>query len=127
MTDYQFVGYRLLNSTSITDVVSNRIYHGEIPETVTTLPAINYFIVSRPNNILNGHYERPRYQISCRASTPGAVVDLAHKVHSAFNNLQGSIGGFDVQNTYYENSFVITEPDNVYHVPVDVFIQYINE
>ena len=87
MTDYEFVGYRLTNSTAVEDIVSDRIYHGTRPPEDTTYPVINYFLVSRPN-ILQGHGERSRYQISCRAEDAGDAMDLAHQVHSSLNNLQ---------------------------------------
>ena len=120
---YQFIGYHILNSTAIADIVSNRVYHGNRPETETEYPAINYFMVSQPNIGL-GTGERPRFQISCRANNPGTVMNLAKEVKSAFNEIQDSIGGFDVQNTHFENAVFLQEPDNIYHVPVDVFITY---
>jgi len=125
MEAYQYIGYHLLSDTAVIDDVSNRVYHGSIPETVTTYPVINYFMVSRPN-VAFGAAERPRFQISCRAETPAAAMDLAEKVKSAFTEIQNSTGGFNVQNTHFEGATFLTEPDNIYHVPVDVFITYLN-
>lgn len=125
MTDYEFIGYRMNNFAGITALTGARIFHGEVPETVQTYPQVNYFLVSAPN-IADGHGERRRYQINCRDDDPGDAMDLAHQVHSAFNNLQDSIGGFDVQMCYYEASNFLIEPDQIYNVPVDIFITYIN-
>lgn len=124
--DYQAVGYKLLNSTGVTAFVSNRIFHGDIPEGSTTLPAINYFFISRPN-ILYGHGERVRYQISCRSTDPGECMNLAHEVHSALNNVQESVNGFDIQDIRYDGSNFVIEPNGIYHIPVDVFVTYINQ
>jgi len=125
MENYEFVGYHLTNSTEIYDITGDRIYHGSIPETENTLPAINYFLVSRPN-VAFGAAERQRFQISCRAVSPAIAMDLANEVKNAFTEIQDSIGGFDVQNTHYEGQVFLTEQDNIYHIPVDIFITYIN-
>ncbi len=125
MENYEFIGYHLTNTTEIYDIASDRIYHGEIPETEDTLPAINYFLVSRPN-IAFGAGERQRFQISCRAVGSAIAMNLANEVKNAFTEIQDSIGGFDVQNTHYEDMRALSEPDNIYHVPVDIFITYIN-
>ena len=124
MEAFQAVGYHLINSTEIQDYTT-RIYHGSIPETDNNYPVINYFMVSQPD-VADGAAERPRFQISCRAKNAGTVMLMADKVKSIFNEIQDSIGGFDVQNTHYDNRTFIIEPDNVFHIPVDVFITYTN-
>ena len=125
MENYEFIGYHLTNTTAIHDITEGRNYHGDIPETEDTLPTINYFLVSRPN-IAFGAGERQRFQISCRAVGSAIAMDLANEVKNAFTEIQASIGGFDVQNTHYEDMRALSEPDNIYHVPVDIFITYIN-
>ena len=55
---YEAVGYHILNSTGIQDYTT-RVFHGDIPETETTLPAINYFMVSRPNIAFGAAVARP--------------------------------------------------------------------
>jgi hypothetical protein len=91
---------------------------------------INYFLVSRPGSITNGYMERPRFQISCRSANPGTVSNIAHAVHSLFNNYQGSSTlGFDCQGSHYDSSNLIIENEgsNVkYHVAVDIFLSYFN-
>jgi D-alanyl-D-alanine carboxypeptidase len=53
MTSGQAIGYQLLNSVGVSALVGTRVYNGLIPETVTTLPAINYQIISAPNTDTN--------------------------------------------------------------------------
>lgn len=119
---YQAIGYRLLNETGITDIVGTRVYHGMRPE--GGAPCINYFEVGYVL-LHNGVLESPRYQISCRAETPGDVQDLARKVCVLFHNFQGVIDSFDVQRTTVEGKFLLPEPDtNLYHVAVDVRFVY---
>jgi len=121
---WQFVGYHLLNSTEVQDYTTH-VYHGNIPETDTYMPVINYFMVSRPE-IADGAADKPRYQISCRARNPQTAMLLANSVKSAFTEIQDYIGGFSVQNTHFVGSQFLREPDNVYHVPVDIYITYTN-
>lgn len=125
MRDYEFIGSKLYQDTAVKTVVSSRIYHGRIPEQDVTYPVINYILISRPN-VCFGHGERPRYQINCRAETPATAMDLAHKVHSVFNDLQGSTAGFDCDGAYFENSLMIAEQNDIYNVAVDIFLTYRN-
>ena len=124
-TDYEYIGQKLFSDTETTDIVDDRIYHGSVPETDTTYPNVSYFLVSRPN-IVQGNAERPRYQINCRAKDPGDAQDLAHIVHGVFNNRTETIGGFGMNNTYFEDSRFIPEPDGVFNCVVDIFLQYVN-
>ena len=123
--DYQYIGQKLLSSTEVTDVVSQRVSFGLRPETQTTFPSITYYLVSRPN-IAFGVAERPRYQISCRAENPATAMNLGHIVHGVFNNRSETIGGFDMNNTYFEDSTLIPEQNNIFNCVIDIFLQYVN-
>ena len=119
---HEAIGYRLLNNTDITAIVGTRVYHGLRP--AGSAPCINYFEAGYIP-LHNGVIEAPRYQISCRASTPGVVQDLARKVCVLFHNFQGVVDGFDVQRTTVEGKLLLPEPEtNLYHVPVDVRFVY---
>jgi hypothetical protein len=118
----QALGYLLNNTAGIIAITSTRIYFGEIPETVFTLPTINYFLVSAPN--LDTQTERRRYQISCRAKDPFVCLNLAHQVRAALNNYQGTQSTFDINMIYYDDTKMIREDNNIYHCPVDVFITF---
>ena len=119
----QAIGTRLKGGTAVTAITgSAAIYHGMRSE--GGAPCINYFEVGYIP-LHNGVLESPRYQISCRASTPKGVQQLAREVVVLFHNFQGVIGTFDIQRTTVEGKFLLPEPDtNLYHVPVDVRFVY---
>ena len=125
MDIWEAVGYKLRNNSEITAIVGTHIYHGLRPQ--AGAPCINYFEVSY-TPLHNGVLEVPHYQISCRASSPGVVQDLARKVCTLFHNLQGPIGSssvFYLQKATVENKILLSEPDtNLYHVPVDIFFVF---
>jgi len=122
LTSSQFIGQKLNASTDVTDIAGTRIYFGVIPEEQETLPAINYLYISAPN--LWGQTERERFQISCRAENPETAKELAFQVRRTFNNFQGTVGTFDVQNCWYEEQQMIIEDNEAYHIPVDIFVLY---
>lgn len=121
---WQAIGYKLLNTATVTAIAGARIYHGDKPPSQTGFPAINYFRVSDPL-MHKGLVRGPRYQVSCRAETAGAAEDLADAVAVAMGNLQESIDGFDVFWASVIDRQLITEHDpDVYHVPVDVRLTF---
>ena len=119
---YEAIGYLLLNDAATTDVVSTRIYHGMRPE--GDAPCINYFEVSYlPMH--NGVVESPRYQISCRASTPAVAQEMARRVCTLFHNFKGTADTFAIHQATIEGKHLLPEPGtNLYHVPVDVRFIY---
>jgi len=122
MDIFEAIGYKLLNTTEITDTTGTRIYHGMRPE--GSAPCINYFEVGYVP-LHRGVVEAPRYQISCRAATPGAAQDLARKVCVLFHNMRESVNGFDIQSATVEGKLMFREDGtNLYHVPVDVRFIY---
>ena len=115
---YEAVGYHLLHATAVTAIAGTRIYHGMRP--AGSAPCINYFEAGYIP-LHNGVIEAPRYQISCRASTPKVAQQLGREVCVLFHNLQGVVDGFDIQRTTIEGKLLLPEPEtNLYHVPVDV-------
>jgi len=122
MDIFEAIGTRILATSAITNVVSTRVYHGLRP--AGDAPCINYFEAGY-TPLHNGVLESPRYQISCRASTPKVAQNLAREVVVLFHNFQGSVTGFDIQRVTVEGKMLLPEPDtNLYHVPVDVRIVY---
>lgn len=123
MDIYQAIGYKLIHASAVTAITgSANIYHGMRPE--GSAPCINFFEVSYVP-LHNGVVETPRYQISCRASTPKVAQQLAREVCVLFHNFQGTISTFDIQRTTVEGKLLLPEPDtNLYHVPVDVRFVY---
>jgi len=123
MDIWEAIGDELLDSTDITGIVGTKVYHGERP--AGSAPCINYFEVSYVL-LAYSSIEAPRYQISCRASTPGVVQDLARKVCVLFQNMKKCVDStFDIQMATIENKFLLKEPDtNLWHVPIDIRFIY---
>jgi len=105
--------------------VGTRVYHGL--RASGSAPCINYFEVGYIP-LHNGLIESVRYQISCRASTPGVTQDLGRKVCVLFHNLKALIGSastFALQQATVEGKMLLPELDtNLYHVPVDVMFVF---
>lgn len=122
MDIFEAIGTKLLAASAITNVVGTKVYHGLRP--AGSAPCINYFEAGYIP-LHNGVLESPRYQISCRASTPKVAQNLAREVVVLFHNFQGSVSGFDIQRVTIEGKLLLPEPDtNLYHVPVDVRFVY---
>jgi len=129
MTPSQVIGYTLNQTSSITNIVSTRIYNGQRPVT-TTVPCINYFEMSGTKR-LNG-FERATYSINCRATTAETALQLARKVVDLFEGGisgrggYGNMNGFEVtRSSLRQHQGLIPEPDdNLYNAPVDIFIVY---
>lgn len=117
---WQAIGYKLLNTTAITDIVGDRCFHGRRPADDTDFPCINYFMIGNP--ILGeGSAEAPTYQISCRATDPETAQELAQGVALIFHKMRETVDGFDILCGTVENMIMIDEPDNdVYHIPVTI-------
>ncbi|GAH10693.1 unnamed protein product [marine sediment metagenome] len=117
---WQAIGYKMLNTEAITDIVSTRIHHGRIPEDAWGEPVINYFEVANPNT-RDGAVECPVYQISCRSKDPGQVQELAQVVAQTFHLMQESVNGFAVQDAHFQNKQLLFDPDvQMHHVPVEL-------
>ncbi len=124
MKVWEAIGNRLLSGTAVTAIVGANVYHGEKPQN-KKWPSINYFQVSQ-NILAFGEAESIRYQISCRAVTPEAAMDLGYAVENLFHNMQEVINSeFDVNNGTVVNMLMIKEPDtDVFHVPVDIRLSF---
>jgi hypothetical protein len=133
---WQVVGWKMLNTTAITDLVSTRIYDGVRPEAFATgqtvvVPAINYFEIPTPPMIGQGYgiWENARFQISCRATSEDSSVAIADAVEVAFHRLKGHVNNFSIQfaevvlsgNTIYEPE---TE---LFNTPVDIRVIFHSE
>jgi hypothetical protein len=122
---WEAIGYSLLNQVEITAITSTRIYHGLRP--AGSAPCINYFEVSYLP-LANGELEMPLYQISCRASNPGAAQDLATFVCTYFHNMKETMNGFDVRMASIQNKMLLPEPETgLYHVPVEIRFSHLND
>ena len=127
MKPYDYIGYRLSQSTAVSAIVGTRVNHGNRPSGTVT-PCINYYEVF--GNRFYG-MESPTFSINCRSTDPGQARDLAREVVTLFagDSGQGVYGveyGFTIARASLVNdNGIIPEPtDNIYNAPVDVQIVY---
>jgi len=135
MTPYEFVGYTLLNTSAVTNIVgvasARTVTHGLRPRN-SAVPCINYYAVgggSRFNGI-----ERQTISISCRANTPAGARDLNRVVTTVFAGAQGTgiLGtnnSFDLgRGSLRADQGLIPEDTvdgkTIYNAPVDIDIIY---
>lgn len=129
MKDFQFIGYTLLQTTAITSIVSTRVYHGYIPETVTSKPVINYYQLSGPGRGYG--METKTFTINCRATDPAVARDLGDKVVSLFGGAEG-MGTYGYSSSFSiarasvvrDNGLILEDESDSYNVPIDVLIVY---
>ncbi|KKL52181.1 hypothetical protein LCGC14_2288040 [marine sediment metagenome] len=119
MTLHEAIGYRLINSTDITALVSAaKITHGDRPQ--GGVPCINFFMAGYIP-IANGVVESTLFQISCRAAKAEDAVAIAREVAFLFHNLKAVVNGFDFRMGTVENQLLLKEPDTeLWHVPIDI-------
>ena len=128
MKPYQAVGYKMLQATSVTSIVSTRVYHGLRPAG-DTLPAINYFELGGGTRTFGIEYQP--FSINCRAATAGAARNLARAVVTLFAGDDGT-GTYGTQNGFSvaraslgADQGLVPEPEEgVYNAPVDITLVY---
>ena len=129
MTDSEYIGYKLKNDATITGYVgtgtSARVYHGFVPETVTSYPVINYFVVSYQN--FDHRMDRVHYQISVRAKNPEQIKKIAYAIELLFATKQESVNGFDCNNIWWDSTNLLMEGKDVYHMAIDLYVSFIHE
>ena len=128
MTDNEYIGYRLKSDATVTGYIgsgtSARIYFGFVPEPVTTYPVVNYFVVSYMNH--ENRRDRVHYQISCRGKSQDQVKKLAYAIETLFDTKQETVNGFDVQKVYWDQSNLLMEGKDIYHIAIDIYIEFIH-
>lgn len=127
MTPYDLIGYAMAQTSTITSIVSTRIYHGDRPKG-KTVPCINFFELNTTRYM---GMETSIYSINCRANNSGQARDLAREVINLFdgsssNGVYGEFNGFSVARGSLQNDAgLVTEPtDNIYNAPIDIAIVY---
>ena len=102
-----------------------RIYFGFGPEVTTAVyPYIIYFVVGNPNTM--NHRDRVHYQISVRGKSQGDVKLIAYEIETLFDNKQETVNSFDCQNIYWDQSNMLMEGKDVYHMAIDIYLNYIH-
>ena len=129
----QFLCYTMLQTTSITSIVSTRVIDGPIPQStvLSALPAIN--VVEQPGgNERNGIGEKT-FTINSRALTKNASEDLSREVIKLFNGLSGNgkygtMNGFDVARISLRDNgiggLIYEDSTGYFNYPVDIFMVY---
>lgn len=131
MTPYEFVGWTLNNTSSVTAITSTRITHGLRPRSTTT-PCINYY---ETDGDRYAGIERQGYSVNCRADTPAGARDLARVVTTVFDGthgqgVYGTNNSFSVGRAYLKTDvgLIPEEPDEnnrvIYNAPLEIEIQY---
>lgn len=100
-----FVAY-LKAHTGLAALVSTRIYPDERTQSVATLPAVSYQLVS---NVLlhtltgQSKQESPVYQFTVYASSRSSAKAVAAQIKAALSDYVGTMGGLQVQKIELEN------------------------
>jgi len=133
MTSGQAIGVILNSVTSLTNIVSTRIFNGNRP-TGTTVPCVNYYEMPGGKNKYSEQVAT--YSINCRATTAETALQLAKLVDETFNGISGTgMYGIASSGTVFsinrswtiQRQGLIPEPDDgIYNAPVDICIVYPN-
>ena len=128
MTPDQAVGYALIQSTAVSNIVNGRVYYATKP-TTEILPSINYYDL--PHKRING-LKNPIFSINCRAGTARAARDLGTVVLEELTGTQGqgkygTVNGptddFDfIQNSLITDNGVKNETENCFNCPIDIMV-----
>lgn len=89
----------LSDSTSVSALVSTRIYHGHLPQSQTTYPVLTISLISN----VHGHHLKAatgettaRIQIDCWATTMADVTTLAEAVRQQLQGFRGTLDTVEV-------------------------------
>jgi len=129
MKPWDLVGYRLLNDSTITAIVGDRIWLMVRPASSAQKPCITFHPVDFSGDafqVSGGTVQNPTYQISCRAETPQGSAELGRLVGISFNRGSGTLNGFDVLicNQQPTGGGVIPEDDGECYL-TPVLIQFV--
>lgn len=131
MQAWEAIGNKLLNTTAITDIVGDRVYHGHIVPENIQFPIINFFQLPGDAFVRDtkGHIENPTFQISIRGEDLNQIMDLARTTMELFQDFQGRVNSsFDINITNITGfGGVLWEQEgSIYHIPIDVKIVFEN-
>jgi len=122
----------LVHNTSITDLVSTRIFP-MVRDQLVGLPAITYQVISGirsydltgPNGLVEG-----RVQINCFADDPLEAGELAAVVRAALNGHRGGAAGIDIELMLLDDQGDLpyidpeNEAQNVFAQMMDFYVLY---
>ena len=128
MADVTEALYSQLAATAgLTALVSTRIYPDLMPQP-PTLPAVVYQMISNVREERHGGQTgdaRPRFQVTCWASTALAAAAVAVQVRLAVMAMSGTIAAVAVIGAWNAGESRGYEPDTLRHfVAVDFFVAH---
>ena len=129
--DHQFIGLTLLSASSITSLVSTRVYHGMRPKVsqLKDLPAIDYYQLPGGSKYM-GTVSRT-FTVNCRATDPAVVRQLGDAVVDLFGGTSGA-GTYGNSSSFTvarasiarDNGTMVEDDSETFNVPIDVLIVY---
>ena len=128
MADVTEALYTQMTATAgLTALVSTRIYPDLMPQP-PTLPAVVYQMISNNREERHGGQTgdaRPRFQITCWASTALAAAAVAVQVRLAVMAMSGTIAAVSVIGAWNAGESRGYEPDTKLHyVAIDFFVSH---
>lgn len=105
--------YTLINSTDITDVISDRIYPVVVPQKVE-FPAISHSISSsRPEKAKDEESTMTSdiIQIKVMHNEFGIAKTLGETVRELFDNLKGDVNTVEIDTTKFEGSTILFDEE----------------
>ena len=131
MTFTQAVGYQLLNTSAVTAIVGQRVFHGRRPEEATSgqssfLPSIAYEEVSGTLILANGWIETRSVLIHNYAPEAKDALALSKQTKNVFHRLRESVNGFDIQRAYVRGSggLIYDSAVRTFDVPIEVDLYF---
>lgn len=122
-TSCDFIKEVLTDSADITALVGTRVYPGLLPQPEQRLSYIMFYQIDAPN--IEGNAERELWRIEARSTSAILAKKLGNLIRVAIDQLCDAYTGFDVQNTFYNESTFIHEADKMYSTTLDLHVFYI--
>ena len=110
MTIEEALNIYLLATSSVTNIVSTRIYPNVIPQDAA-MPALAYQRISASRDMAHdgpAGMAYPRFQLTCLATTYGGAKALCNALRVALDGYRGLMGGasgVQVEGIFVENDF----------------------
>ena len=128
MADVTQALYTQLSGTAgLTALVSTRIYPDLMPQS-PTLPAVVYQMISNVREERHGGQTgdaRPRFQITCWASTALAAAAVATQVRLAVMAMSGTVAAVVIVGVWNAGENRGYEPDTLrYYAAIDFFVSH---
>lgn len=126
MADLEQALYSILSADgTVSGLVGTRIYPNVIPQDVS-LPAIAYQRISAMRVFSHGGpscLARPRFQITCLATSYSSAKAVANAVRGALNGYVGTAATVEIQASFIQNEFdTFTDDDDLHTVRQDYYI-----